>query len=145
MAWFCYNTPTTGYCCRLWDIPSIGSRVVGNSSAVHMMPSKVSCSRLNLIMLLTEDSFLLGSLIVALKAAAVLGPRVHRDVSPSNIILCTDRKSGTSNPRRGYLCDWDLSRAGAKSEGSSPQDESEGQSTLREDYEVSVCELLMRT
>ncbi len=82
-------------------------------------------------------------IIPALKAAAELGLRVHRDVSPSNIILCTDKKTGTSNPRRGYLCDWDLSRAGAQSEDSTREDESGTWSTLWEDYEVSVCDLWM--
>lgn len=77
---------------------------------------------------------------IALKGAAELGNTVHRDVSPSNIILCTDPATGSSNPRKGYLCDWDLSRMAVQSEDLTSQDE-KSLSTLWDDYEVSVCTL----
>ncbi|KAI0324170.1 hypothetical protein GY45DRAFT_1314253 [Cubamyces sp. BRFM 1775] len=45
-------------------------------------------------------------------AAYKLGRRLHRDVHPGNIILYNDSESGRpSNPRTGYLVDWDISCA----------------------------------
>ncbi len=54
----------------------------------------------------------------ALKAAFEKTKRLHRDVTPGNIILYNDPErgldlttiAGQSNPRKGYLIDWELSR-----------------------------------
>ena len=46
----------------------------------------------------------------ALIDACTLGNRIHRDVHPGNIILYRgNNHKDTSNPRTGYLVDWDLS------------------------------------
>ncbi|RPD59210.1 hypothetical protein L226DRAFT_614047 [Lentinus tigrinus ALCF2SS1-7] len=61
----------------------------------------------------------------ALKGAEVLG-YIHRDVSPSNIILCrTSSEVPGEVSRQGYLCDWDLCRQRKDSK-------------LLDDYEVSA-------
>ncbi|KAI0714074.1 hypothetical protein C8T65DRAFT_738959 [Cerioporus squamosus] len=67
----------------------------------------------------TFDAFM------ALKAAATLG-YIHRDISPSNIILVKERDAEKHRmPRAGYLCDWDLSRKSSESK-------------ILDDYEVSA-------
>ena len=53
--------------------------------------------------------------------------RVHRDVTPGNIILFRHEGSEFDAARTGYLIDWDLSRAAI-----------EGQTDFREVIEVSA-------
>ncbi|KAI0694170.1 hypothetical protein C8T65DRAFT_744473 [Cerioporus squamosus] len=60
----------------------------------------------------------------ALQAAERLD-YIHRDVSPSNIILCRESGVPGEESRKGYLCDWDLSRKRRDSK-------------LLDDYEVSA-------
>lgn len=71
---------------------------------------------INMILTLNID-------VLAATDAADAG-RIHRDITPANIILSRDYGAGFDSPRKGYLCDWDLSR---------PTNYING-----EDYEVSV-------
>ena len=54
--------------------------------------------------------------------------RLHRDITPANIILVREDGASFDAPRKGYLCDWDLARLKGYMNG--------------EDHEVSVSDPL---
>ena len=72
-----------------------------------------------------ESSTDRGNCLFAAMVAADNNGYIHRDISPTNIILYRTPGDPMDKPRRGVLCDWDLSRV-------------RGESTLLDDYEVSV-------
>ncbi|KAI0723245.1 hypothetical protein C8Q76DRAFT_389324 [Earliella scabrosa] len=72
-----------------------------------------------------ESSTDRGNCLFAAMVAADNNGYIHRDISPTNIILYRTPGDPMDKPRRGVLCDWDLSRA-------------RGESTLLDDYEVSA-------